>query len=131
MLDSSLSLPAPDLVQSSASASRSQLLVPPYQYLAPAAGLMCFSCQASHKQHFPPAPSQLKYTQVTSINRCCKAPCPGAAMNLLSLLSPRPAPVPEEAGQARMNFFDLANLLDNDGNLQVDIIYISTHDICT
>ena len=50
-------------------------------------------------------------------------------MNLLSLLSPRPAPVPEEAGQARMNFFDLANLLDNDGNLQVDIIYISTHDI--
>ena len=52
-------------------------------------------------------------------------------MNLLSLLSPRPAPVPEEAGQARMNFFDLANLLDNDGNLQVDIIYISTHDICT
>ena len=50
-------------------------------------------------------------------------------MNLLSLLTPRPAPVAEEAGQARMNFFDLANLLDNDGNLQVDIIYISTHDI--
>ena len=48
-------------------------------------------------------------------------------MNLLSLLSPNPAPVPEEAGQARMNFFDLANLLDNDGNLQVDIIYLSTH----
>ena len=52
-------------------------------------------------------------------------------MNLLSLLTPRPAPVPEEAGQARMNFFDLANLLDNDGNLQVDIIYLSTHDIYT
>ena len=52
-------------------------------------------------------------------------------MNLLSLLSPRPAPVPEEAGQARMNFFDLANLLDNDGNLQVDIIYTYLRAIST
>ena len=27
-----------------------------------------------------------------------------------------------EAGEARMNFFDLANLLDNDGNLQNEMM---------
>merc|ERR1712241_1409575 len=63
----------------------------------------------SHKQHFPPAPSQ------SQLNL-------SVTMNLLSLLSPRPAPVAEEAGQARMNFFDLANLLDNDGNLQNEMM---------
>ena len=124
MLDSSLSLSGPELriclqVTLSAPGPHTYGI-----YLAPAAGLMCFS-QASHKQHFPPAPSHLKY-RVSSIDCCCsvlRLPCPGLAMNLLSLLTPRPAPVAEEAGQARMNFFDLANLLDNDGNLQVDIIY--------
>merc|ERR1712165_665255 len=44
------------------------------------------------------------------------------SMNLLSLLTPSSAPVAEEAGQARMNFFDLANLLDNDGNLQNEMM---------
>merc|ERR1712079_220218 len=44
------------------------------------------------------------------------------SMNLLNLLTLRPAPVAEEAGQARMNFFDLANLLDNDGNLQNEMM---------
>ena len=53
-------------------------------------------------------------------------------MNLLSLLNSRPAPVADEAGQARMNFFDLANLLDNDGNLQNEMMvrglgYIRCH----
>ena len=30
-----------------------------------------------------------------------------------------------EAGEARMNFFDLANLLDNDGNLQNEMMVAS------
>merc|ERR1712038_59802 len=44
------------------------------------------------------------------------------SMNLLNLMTPRPAPMAKEAGQARMNFFDLANLLDNDGNLQNEMM---------
>ena len=40
-------------------------------------------------------------------------------MNLFGL-QPQP-----EAGQARMNFNDLANLLDNDGNLQNEMMVAS------
>merc|ERR1712018_792431 len=42
-------------------------------------------------------------------------------MNLFGL-GPR---VEAEAGQARMNFNDLANLLDNDGNLQNEMMVAS------
>ena len=67
MLDSSLSLSGPELriclqVTLSAPGPHTYGI-----YLAPAAGLMCFSYQASHKQHFPPASSHPKYTVTTLV----------------------------------------------------------------